>query len=174
MLTNASTRRLATASNAWVASRMFVVLSLEWDGLIPPLLLMTSCLGRGDISTVTMIISPLLQNTMSNPVQYVKPSHKPIHTKRLNYYHLIQSPNVDLSLRPYITNLGQINPNLQGYIIKAVIVLTSIPYQILKNLESNIVKIIGIEILYPLHTYNQSYALVDHLLTPNRSVPIVR
>jgi hypothetical protein len=68
---------------------------------------------------------------------------------------------VDLSLRPYITILVQINP-------KAVLILISIPYQILK-----ILKIIGIKSLYPLYTYIQSYALVDHLLTPNRSVLIV-
>ena len=63
----------------------------------------------------------------------------------------------------------QINPNLQDCIIKAVLVLTSILYQIPKILMFNILKIIGIKILYPLYTYNPSYALVDHLLTPNRS-----
>ena len=52
---------------------------------------------------------------------------KPIHIKGLNYYHLIQSPNVELSLRPYATILEQINPNLQGCIIKVVLILTSIP-----------------------------------------------
>jgi hypothetical protein len=67
-----------------------------------------------------------------------------------------------------------INHNLQGYIIKAVIVLTSIPYQIPKILKSNILEIIGIKTLYPLYMLNQSYALVDHFLTPNRSSPIVR
>ena len=130
---------------------------------------MMSCLGRGDISAVTMIISPLLQRTTLSFAQDVKPNRKPIHTKRLNYYHhLIQCPNVDLSLRPYITILVQINPNLQGCIIKAVLVLTSIPYQIPKILKSNILKIKGIKIMYPLYTFNPSCALVDHLLTPNR------
>ena len=133
-----------------------------------------SCLGRGDISAVTTIISHLLRSTTLSLAQDVKPSCKPIRTKRLNYYHLIQSPNVDLSLRHYTTILVQINPNHQGCIIKAILVLTSIPYQIPKNLKSNILKIIGIKILYLLYTFNPSYALVDHLLTPNRSCPIFR
>jgi hypothetical protein len=104
----------------------------------------------------------------------IKPNRKHIRTKRLNYHHLIQSPNADLSLRPYLTILVQIKPNLQGCIIKVVLVLTSIPYQIPKILKSNILKIKGIEILYPLYTYNPSYALVDHLQTHNRLGPIFR
>ena len=128
---------------------------------------------RGDISAVTTIICPLLRSATSSLVQNVKPNCKPICTKRLNCYHLSQRPNADLSLRPYATILAQNNPNLQGCIIKMVLVLTSIPNQIPKILKSNILKIIGIEILYPLYTYNPSYALVDHLLTPNRSGPII-
>ena len=135
---------------------------------------MMSCLGRGDISAVTTIISHLLRSATSSLTQDVKPSCKPICTKHLNYYYLIQSSNVDLSLRPYITILMQIDPNLQGCIIKAILILTSISYQIPKILKSNIFKIIGIKILYLLYTFNPSYALVDHHLTPNRSIPIVR
>ena len=81
----------------------------------------------------------------------------------------MQCPTVDVSLRLYITILVQINPNLQGCIIKAVLVLTSIPYKIPKILKSNIFEIISIKTMYPLYTFNQSYALVDHFLTPNRS-----
>jgi hypothetical protein len=106
---------------------------------------MTSCLGRDDIFAVTTIISPLLRIATPSLAQDVKPSRKHIRTKHLNYYHLTQSPNIDLSSRPYITILVQINPNLQGCIIKVVLVLTSIPYKIPK-----ILKIIGIKILYPL------------------------
>ena len=98
---------------------------------------------------------------------------KPIRTKCLNYYHLSQRPNANISLRPYATILAQINPNFQSCIIKAVLVLTTIPYQIPKILKSNVIKIIGIKILYPLYTYNPSYALVDHLLAPNGSGPII-
>jgi hypothetical protein len=152
---------------------MFLILSSGWDGLLASLLLMTSCLGRGDISTVTTIISSLLQSAMPSLTQDIKPNCKPIHTKHLNYYHLIQSPNIDLSLRLYVTILVQINPNLQDCMIKAVIILTSIPYQIPKNIKFNILKIKGIEIMYSLYIFNTSYVLVDHLLTPNRSVLIV-
>ena len=117
---------------------------------------------------------PLLRSITSSLAQNIKPTRKAIRTKHLYYYHLIQSPNLDLSLRLCLTILVQINPNLQGCIIKMVLVLTSIPYQILKILKSNILKIIGIEILYPLYTCNPSYALVDHLQAPNRSCPIFR
>jgi hypothetical protein len=153
-------------------SKTFLVLSLGWNGPLPSSLPMTSCLGRGDIYTVTTIISSLLQFTTPSLTQDVKPNCKHIRTKCLNYYYLIQSLNVDLSLRPYITILMQIDHNLQGCIIKVVLVLTSIPYQISKILKSNILKIIGIKILYPLYTFNPSYTLVDHLLTPNRSRPM--
>ena len=111
---------------------------------------------------------------MPSLTQNVKPNRKPIHTMHLNYYHPSQRPNADQSFRPYATILAQIKPNLQGCIIKAVLVLTAIPYPILKILKSNVLKIIGIKILYPLYTYNPSYTLVDHLLTPNRSSPIIR
>ena len=109
---------------------------------------------------------------MPSLTQNVKPNRKPIRTKHLNHYHLRQKPNAYLSLRPYATILAQIKPNLQGCIIKAVLVLTAISYPILKILKSNVLKIIGIKILYPLYTYNPSYALVDHLLITNRSCPI--
>ena len=117
---------------------------------------------------------PLLRSPTLSLAQNFKPSCKPICTKRQNYYHLIQSTIANLSLRPYLTISVQINPNLQAYIIKAVLILTLIPYQIPKMLKSNILKNIVIEILYLLYTYNQSYALVDHLLKPNRSCPIFR
>ena len=157
---------LATASNAWEASRTFFVLSSGWDGPQPSLFPMMSCCG--DISAVTMIITPLSRSATPSLAQNVKPNCKPIRTKRIYCYHLSQRPNADLSLRPYATILVQINPNLQGCIIKAVLVLTAIPYQIPK-----ILKIKGIEIRYPLYTCNPSYALVDHLLAPNRLVPII-
>jgi hypothetical protein len=164
LLTKAFTRRLVTASNAWVAFRTFLVIPLGWDGPLPLLLPMTSCLSCGDISVVTTIISPLLWSDTLSLAQDVKPNSKPILTKGLNYYHLIQNPNADLSLRPYITILVQINSNLQDCIIKAVLVLTWIPYQILKTLKSNILKIIGIKTLYLLYIYNPSYVLIDHHL----------
>jgi hypothetical protein len=153
-------------------SKTFLVLSSGWDGLLPLLLPMTSC--HSDISTVTTIISPLLRSAMLSLTQDVKPNCKPIRTKCLNYYHLNQSPIADLSLGPYTTILVQIKPNLQGCTIKAVLVLTAIPYQIPKILKSNILKIIDVEIMYPLYTYNPSYALVDHLLALNKLVPIIR
>jgi hypothetical protein len=131
---------------------MFLILSLGWDGLLPSLRPMTSC--RGDIFVVTTIINPLLRSATLSLTQNVKPNCKSIRIKRLNYYHLSQRPNVDLSLRPYATILVQIDPNLQGCTIKAVLVLTSIPYQIPKILKFNILKIIGIKTLYPLYTYN--------------------
>ena len=117
---------------------------------------------------------PLLWSPTLSLAQNVKPNCKPIHTKRLNYYHLSQRPNADISLRPYLTILAQINPNLKGCTIKAVLVQSAIPYQIPKILKSNVLKIIGIKIMYPLYTYNPSYALVDQLLMPNRSCPIIR
>jgi hypothetical protein len=150
---------------------MFLVLSSGWDGPLPLLFPMTSC--HGDFSAVKTIISPLPRSAKSSLAQYIKPNRKPIRTKCLNCYYLIQSPNADLNLGPYLTILVQINPNLQGCVIKVVLVLTAIPYQIPKILKSNILKIIGIEIMYPLYTYKPSYALVDHLLTPNRSCPII-
>jgi hypothetical protein len=136
------------------------VLSLGWDGLLPSLLPMTLCCG--DIFTVTMIISPLPRSAKLSLAQDVKPNRKPIHTKRQSYYHLSQRPNADLSLRSYATILVQIDPNLQGCTIKAVLVLTSMPYQIPKILKSNILKINDIETMYPLYTYNP-------VLCPGRS-----
>jgi hypothetical protein len=151
----------------WVASRMFLIFSMGWDGLLPLVLLVTLCLDHGDISTVTTIISPLLESAMPSLAQDVKPNCKPICTKLLNYYHLTPTPKVDLSLRPYVTILVQINPNLQSCVIKAVIILTSIPYQIPKILKSNIFKIIGIKILCPLYTYKP-------IICFGRSSPIFR
>ena len=55
-----------------------------------------------------------------------RPSCKPIRTKRLNYYHLSQRPNENLSLRPYPTILAQINHNLQGCTVKSILVLTQL------------------------------------------------
>jgi hypothetical protein len=150
--------------------KTFLVLSSGWDGLLPSLLPMTS--GPADISTVTTIINPLLRSATPSRAQNVKLNCKPIHTKRLNYYHLSQRPKADLSLRPCLTILVQINPNFQGCTIKVVLVLIATPYQIPKILKSNILKIISIEIHDPLYTYNPSYALVDHLLAPNRLGPI--
>ena len=121
-----------------------------------------------------MVVSPLCQSAMPSLAQNVKPNHKALRIKRLNYYHPSQRPIVDLSLRPYLTILLQINPKLQGCIIKLILVLTAISYQIPKILKSNILKIKGIENLYPLYTYNPSYALVDHLLAHNISGPIMR
>jgi hypothetical protein len=161
---------IPTRRGVTVTSKTFLVFSSGWDGLLPLLLPLTSC--RGDISALTMIISPNFRSAMPSLTKNVKPNHKAIRTKCLYYYYLIQSPNVNLSLRLFLTILVQINLNLQGCTIKAILVLTSIPYQIRKILKSNILKIIGIEILYPLYIFNPSYVLVDHLLTPNRSGPI--
>ena len=83
---------------------MFLVFPSSWDGPLPLLLSLTTCLGHGDIIAVTTIISHLLQSSTLSLDQDVKSNCKPIRTKRLNYYHIIQIPNVDLSLRPYITN----------------------------------------------------------------------
>ena len=103
------------------------------------------------------------------------PYSEVLHRASLKTSNLIANPLLlNLSLRPYATILEQINPNLQSCIIKAVLVLTAIPYQILKILKSNILKIIGIEVLYRLYTYNLSFALVDQLLKPNRLGPITR